>query len=271
MHESIRAIIFNIVGGVLTVLVVEAVRYARRQYVRWKFKRIFGPAIDQYLLVYTGFVLRPEFRGLVPPQQANLLRHPFAKPRDSGVRISAEHTASACEIRAAAYVGPAIARQLGVSTRFVDDESLLDRFDIDFVSFGAAANDKTCDIFQNEANDLVEYDHSKGFFVWKKSRQLVYNPRQGDRYDYGIILKVHPKQFPKRTWIACAGIGETGTSASAYFLATKWKEIEGVIKGNGKFVCVLEAERGKDESAVKCVVYQSPEQIAVAGGADIAS
>ncbi|MBZ5514725.1 MAG: hypothetical protein LAN62_07750 [Acidobacteriia bacterium] len=260
MDKSIWAIFFSIVGGVLTVLVVETVRYAKRRYVRWKFERIFGAAIDQYLLVYTGFVLRPEFRGLDPQQQANLLRHPFAKPRDSGVRISAGQTASACEIRAAAYVGPTIARQLGVSTRFVDDESLRDKFDIDFVSFGAAANDKTCDIFQNEGNDLVEYDHSQGFFVWKKSRQLVYNRRQGDRHDYGIILKIHPKQFPKRTWIACAGIGETGTSASAYFLATKWKEIEGVVKGNGKFVCVVEAETDKDESAVKCVVYQAAEE-----------
>lgn len=251
------AIFFNIVGGVLTIVVVGVARCAKRRCMRRRFKRIFGTRVDRYLLVYSGFVLRSEFRSYVPEIPKELLSYPLAKPQDSGIRISAEKTASACEIRAASYVGPTLAKELGIPTNFIDDNSIRDRLDIDFVSFGALANDKTRDIFQNEANDLVEYDHSKRFFVWKGSREKLFEPRLDGLHDYGIVLKIHPNQFPNRIWIACAGIGETGTSASAYFLATKWKEIEREVKGSGKFVCLVEVEKGKDESAVKLFVRQT--------------
>jgi hypothetical protein len=70
------------------------------------------------------------------------------------------------------------------------------------------------------------------------------------RMEYGIILKIHPTQFPERTWIACAGMGETGTSGAAWFLARKWKELEKRADGAGRFFALIAVEQGKDESAV---------------------
>jgi hypothetical protein len=62
-------------------------------------------------------------------------------------------------------------------------------------------------------------------------------------------LKIHPKQFPGRVWIACAGKGEWGTSGSAWFLANRWKEIVKQLSNTDRFVCVIEVERLKDQSA----------------------
>jgi hypothetical protein len=136
MLNTVQAIFFNIVGGVLTIVVVGLVRGALKRYSRLRFKNIFGGSTEKYHLVYTGFVLRPEFRRHVPQIAPDLLKFPLAKPYDSEFRISAEGCASACEIRAASYVGPTLARNLGVEVSFVDDSAVRETLDVDFVSFG---------------------------------------------------------------------------------------------------------------------------------------
>ena len=130
---------------------------------------------------------------------------------------------------------------------FTDDESVKSRLDVDFVSFGAMSNGKTIDVFENESNDLATFDTSNLFFVSKKTGQPLCAFRP-DR-DYGIILKIHPAQFPKRTWIACAGLGETGTSGSAWFLSHKWRDLERKFRGKEQFVAVIELRKDEDESA----------------------
>jgi hypothetical protein len=37
-------------------------------------------------------------------------------------------------------------------------------------------------------------------------------------------LKIIPKSFPNRVWIAVAGLGEWGTSGAAWFLSKNWKK-----------------------------------------------
>jgi hypothetical protein len=162
--------------------------------------------------------------------------------------FSAESAASACEIRAASYVSSALGREGGVSTTSATDDDLVAQLDIDFVSFGAMNNEKTLDLFSNEANDLAEYDVSRGIFVWKQDRSSLCPPPRPN-IDCGVILKIHPKQFPGRVWIACAGKGEWGTSGSAWFLANRWKEIVKQLSNTDRFACVIEVERLKDQSA----------------------
>jgi hypothetical protein len=43
--------------------------------------------------------------------------------------------------------------------------------------------------------------------------------------DHGFILRITPPEFPTRSWIVCAGLGEWGTSGSSWFLANKWQEL----------------------------------------------
>jgi hypothetical protein len=114
-------------------------------------------------------------------------------------------------------------------------------------------NGKTLDLFSNDANCLAEYDVSQRIFVWKKDRKPLYSP--SSNFDYGIIQKIHPRQFPDRTWITCAGIGEWGTSGSAWLLSKRWKNLALQVRGQDGFVCVIRVEPKKDQSATLIATY----------------
>lgn len=161
--------------------------------------------------------------------------------------FSAQRVVSGCELRAVAYVGPALSTDGNLASKVIADDLIADKLDIDFISFGAMNNLKTITVFANPANHLVDYDRKLGFFVSKKNGQRLCDVREG--CDYGVILKIHPTQFPRRTWMVCAGIGEWGTSGSAWFLAHRWRDIAKKLKDSDQFACVIEVRTGQDESA----------------------
>lgn len=195
-------------------------------------------------MCYGALVLRPDIMKKLLEEEG---KFPLTRLSNQNLHFSAERAASACEIRAASYVSSALGRDGGVSTTSGTDDDLVSELNIDFVSFGAMNNGKTLDLFSNDANDLAEYDVSQGTFVRRKDKSPLYTSRPNR--DYGIILKIHPKQFPDRVWIACAGIGEWGTSGSAWFLANRWKNVVKELGGTDRFVCVIEVETLKDQSA----------------------
>lgn len=219
---------------------------------RRKFREVFGHA-KSYFLCYGALMLNPQVRKFIPPQLQKLADFPLTKRSNHILIFSVDTAVSACEIRAASYISSSLGRDGGVSAEFASDEVLAAELDLDFISFGAMNNGKTLDLFSNNANDLAEYDVSQRIFVWKKDRSPLYSPRS--HFDYGIIQKIHPKQFPDRTWITCAGIGEWGTSGSAWFLSTRWKRIANQVRGQDRFVCVVEVEPKKDQSATLIATY----------------
>ncbi len=85
-------------------------------------------------------------------------------------------------------------------------------------------------------------------------------PVQREGYDCAMLLKIHPSQFPKRTWIVCGGKGETGTSGAAYYLAHHWYQLS-KYAGNGPFVMLLRVRRGKDESTEQVLRARTPEEL----------
>lgn len=255
-RAAIENIAFNIVGGVLTALIFYLCTRARNKWQSWRFKRIFGTETGSHFLVYGSLILHPLLIRLIPTELSKLRDYPLTKSTDERFAFSAEKTASASEIRAAAYVAAALGKDGGVASHFVSDEFLRDKLDVDFVSFGALSNLKTLDVFTNDANQLAEYDSQQESFVSKKTRKPLCRPRQD--YDYGIILKIHPRQFPRRTWIACAGLAEWGTSGSAWFLSRRWRDIEKLVKGDDHFVAVIEVKKEQDESASLVALYQDP-------------
>jgi hypothetical protein len=173
---------------------------------------------------------------------------PFTKPTHPEMLFSAQRVASGCELRAVAYVGSALSLDGGIASKVIADDLIAGKLDIDFISFGAMSNLLTLNAFSNPANQFVDYDRKSGFFVSKKDGQRLCDVRKG--CDYGVILKIHPEQFPKRTWIVCAGIGEWGTSGSAWFLAHKWRDLAKDLKNSDQFACVIEVTPGQDESAI---------------------
>jgi hypothetical protein len=249
---TVKSILFNVVGGFLTVWITAGYWFIYSRVRRREFRKVFGHA-KSYSLCYGALILNPEVRKLIPPQFEKLARFPLTKRSNTELIFSADTAVSACDIRAASYVSSSLGRDGGASAEFSSDEVLAAELDIDIISFGAMNNGKTLDLFSNDANDLAEYDVSAGIFVWKKDRSPLYSPRP--HCDYGIIQKIHPKQFPDRTWITCAGIGEWGTSGSAWLLSKRWKKIAKQLCGQDRFVCVVEVEPKKDQSATLIATY----------------
>jgi len=223
-------------------------KYGSKRWQRRQFKKIFGREAQEHFLAFGTLEINPSIAQLLATLDQQLSRFPFTKHGRPDMSFSAQKVASSCELRAVAYIGPALSLDGDRTSRVFADDSVEGKLDIDFISFGAMSNLMTVTAFANPANQFVDYDRTLGFFASKKNGQRVCNVREG--YDYGVILKIHPEQFPQRTWIVCAGVGEWGTSGSAWFLAHNWGSLAKKLKDSDQFACVIEVRPGQDESAV---------------------
>ena len=79
-------------------------------------------------------------------------------------------------------------------------------------------------------------------------------------FDYGLILKIKPKQFPDRTWFTCAGLGEWGTSGAAWYLAKKWKDIHNFAE-NSAFAIIVRVKKDQDEFADPILMVKSSQEL----------
>jgi hypothetical protein len=243
MSESALNIFYNIVGGLLTVPCTAAFALFWRKCSKRQFRKIFGPGAKSFTLSYGSLVISPLIvNGFIPPsERSKYMLFPFAKASVPDRGFSADHVGGGSEIRSAAYLSAGL--RLGGSDSVVyDDESIKDRLDLDFISFGYNNNLKTLDLVANDTNCFVVFDDRSDGFVTKASGRIVFRPSPG--WDYGIVLRIHPAQFPTRTWICCAGYGEWGTSGSA------WRDLAGRLRGDEPFVAIVKVKQGQDESAM---------------------
>ena len=108
-------------------------------------------------------------------------------------------------------------------------------------------------LLKNTSNDLANVDvRTKGvlkraLIVSKSGRRLA-GPHT-DKEDFGLIIGIHPAGHPGKKWIACAGLGEYGTSGAAYFLANYWKDIADKVMDTGHFACIVRVPDGDDSGA----------------------
>jgi hypothetical protein len=265
LQSPLLNIAYNVVGGILTIVVTALFAWVYKKWRHRKFQRVFGATGEQYQLVYAPLKLHPDAKASLPPTFLRPLGEPFVFVRSDtdNARFSASQITSSCEIRAASYIASALGKDGTRESTFVDCDSLASKLDIDFVSFGLVSNRKTIDVFNNEGNDLVIIVPNPAFMAWKWTGEPIiteYRPH----LDYGIILKIHPIQFPERTWIACAGMGEFGTSGAAWFLARKWKKLERRANGAGRFFALIAVEPGKDESALLVNFGTTPREMPAA-------
>jgi hypothetical protein len=235
----LSALALNVIGGILAGLAFSAWSYLRGRVRNRRFKAVFGPGVTraEFALIYEELALRS-------PSDT----HPYFKPDgDPTFGFSISHPVPVCTVRALNYVAGAIgqhARSTPAVTSDIESKSLLD---LDFVCFGGpGSNHKTLDCMSNAANTLAVFDQSSNSFVHKQTNSPLVKFEKG--FDYGLILKIRPTQFPNRVWISCAGLGEWGTSGAAWFVANKWNEIRS-IAGDQQFAVVIRVRPGQDESA----------------------
>lgn len=249
--------IVGIASGLLTFCIIGSIRYIISRVKRRHLRKLFGEDIvssNAFHLVYAEFVLPKIIDGHLLPA------HPFTKPsrETPGISFSIRNPISSSEVRATKYLAESLFKEKGNTLMLSSDIELLDKLSISFIAFGGPlSNYKTNDVMENKGNELIKFDNSKFFSV--KSRVEVLKPV--GRYDYGIILKIHPKQFPEKTWFACAGLDEWGTSGAAWYLAKKWKELYKFAK-NSPFAVIVRVRKGQDESAEIVVKVKNQDDIA---------
>jgi hypothetical protein len=146
-----------------------------------------------------------------------------------------------------------------VDARVIADESIRERVDIDFISLGYANNLKTVDLASNNANVFVEFDYGANAFISRTSRRPIFRPAPG--FDYGVIVRVHPVEFPDRTWICCAGYGEWGTSGAAWFLGNKWRQLASRLGNDDPFVALIQVRSEQDESAMLVGLFKTSQEL----------
>jgi len=227
----------NIIGGIIVAILTVLYLKLVKKYSKYNFKKIFGKdSAENFSLVYGNLMLRPSF-----DENGKSMDWPYYKPGSQGSFFKAFSVASLSETRSAKYLSEAFGRGLNIAPKLISDHEIKEKLDISFCSFGGFNNFKTRDILDSSENRF--FDLYPDRIVVKKDKEKIFH-MNGD-HDYGFIIKIIPKNFPNRVWIAGAGLGEWGTSGTAWFLSKKWKE----MPKNKSFGLIIRVRSGQDESA----------------------
>jgi hypothetical protein len=127
---------------------------------------------------------------------------------------------------------------------------------------GGGSNYKTADTLASESNIFIRMGHTG--FLLPSGENLPFSCTTEE--DHGFILRITPPEFPNRSWIVCAGLGEWGSSGSAWFLANKWQELikkihplayHSDIMRIPDFLAVIRVVHGQDQSARMGALYRN--------------
>ncbi|MBI3313943.1 MAG: hypothetical protein HYZ83_06885 [Candidatus Omnitrophica bacterium] len=241
-NEDVKNILLNILGGFITVALTGLFSYVRRQLRLRDLRAVFGQDIVSAVrshIVYAEFLLRSEVQGRET--------HPYRKPAGGHNIFSIENPVSGCEARSANYLISTLSKEGGRFPSFVPDTQVQGLLDISFITLGGpASNLKTNDAMLNEGNGLVRFDQANHRMVRVGENVPLFQREHG--FDYGLILKFRPQQFPERVWIVCAGFSEWGSSGAAWYLSQNWKKIHDRWK-SAPFAIIVKVRFTQDESA----------------------
>lgn len=236
-------IVYNVVGGVVVAAGIELYHWSRRFFSKRAFRNIFGSdSVTAFSLVFGNLVLMPSY-----DEHGRLRTRPYAKPSVPGAEFSTSIPVPFNETKSAKYLAETFGAENAASPRLISDDDVASKLDLSFCSFGGLNNSKTSDLLMAATNTFYALD-----LVNRPEATAVKDSGQrfsvDGTYDYGFIIKLHPPQFPGRTWIAVAGLGEWGTSGAAWYLAKDWRYLEKYV-GSESFGVVVKVRGGQDESA----------------------
>ena len=235
-------IIGSLIASFLTMGIIRFKKYYILKLKHSKFKDIFGSyKNDRLNLVLPALQVRSDVMTLVKTSRLQDADFPLLKVGGSFVRASKLIPYS--DTIALKYLLDLISSTLGDKAFITTDEDLLKHLNLSFISFGGTSF--YCSYVLGQPDNKFYYFN--GNDIVSKANPLN-RFTNGNGIDYGLIIKYKHKEFSKRTWIIIAGLGETGTSGAAWYLATHWKEISKIFK-NKSFGIIVKVDNGIDESA----------------------
>jgi len=254
MNDGVWSVILHVIAGIILFCLGWCCQFLIRTFWGRRFKKVFGYDVDvkdNYYFVYPYFI---------PPGRATEFYKPQPKVsrRCCGATNLTQITAGA-EARSLSYFGNVFGKNINIVPRIAVDADLDSEMDLSFISMGGLTNFKTGDLLGDDANVFVTFAENLASFVSKRSGQIIIESESV--YDYAIIVKIHPKNNPQRTWICCAGLGEWGTSGSAWWLAKNWKTLYKRAKDK-PFACITRTKVGSDTSTQQLFpLFFTPEDV----------
>jgi hypothetical protein len=243
--ESVSSgIIGSLIAGFLTIIIIEGFKYYKINLQHKKFIKVFGTYDrDSLNLVLPALQVRPDVINLL--QNSNLQGNQFPLLKYGGALIKSSKLLGYADIVSLKYVLNIITANLGSKSVVMTDEDLQNHLDISFVSFGGSSF--YCTYVINQANNRF-YTFNGNTIVRKLDPNIFF--QIDPTYDYGFIIKYRHENFPNKTWIIIAGLGESGTRGAGWFLSTHWKQLSKDFNGN-TFGLVVRVNHGIDNSAIE--------------------
>ena len=244
-------IIYNIVGG----LIVAAMTLA----LRWIYDKLNARNFKQFFYDGYGEKFHVIYNSLESPEGAS-----FSKPKPKVWRsrcfggINLNNINSCAETRAVGHLVYAFGKNVKTAPNIKSDIDVDSDMDLSFISFGSVTNCKTLDLLDDESNVFLDFDDRN--IVAKASKLPIITFGAESGCDYGLIMKIHPKNNAERTWICCGGFGIWGTSGAAWYLAHQWRKIRKLAK-NKQFACITKTRFGSDNSTVIKHMFLNSDEI----------
>jgi hypothetical protein len=182
---------------------------------------------------------------------------PGSNPDEEGQqKCRGTKVACICEVRATAYLSAAFATSEFMKSAIYSDN--LTACEPTRIYLGIVSNPPSWDVLKT--NPLVRIeglipDAKTTIYFALPTGERLHSSRSVDEMgdanvDYGIIVRYCPKDRARPRSIVCAGLGEFGTSGSAYFLAKHFQKIALRLKGSEtNFLCVIRVPSEDDSKA----------------------
>lgn len=237
-------IIGSLIAGFLTIAIIEGYKYYKLNLQNKQFNKIFGTYDkDRLHLVVPSLAVRPDVIHLL--QNSALQGNQFPLVKYGGAFIKSSKLLAYADTVAMKYVLDIVATTIGSKSVIMTDEDLQNNLDISLVSFGGSSF--YCTYILGQADNNF-YTYNGNSIVSKQDANKSF--QINGTYDYGFIIKYRHTNFPNRTWIIIAGLGESGTRGAGWFLATNWRQLSETFN-DAPFGLVVRVNHGIDNSAIE--------------------
>lgn len=263
MHLSFDDLLSSILANLVSSIFLLVIGFIAGKSLDWTtrvraFRKIFGKRAGKQTPLYIVLDTLRDTRQLAEAvQQSMSIRSP--QPDPSGARYyklfpDNHYTwlpgptgalVPECSARAAGYLIGAFRGIRKITTATVSDSFVAHKRDGSFISLGSSYSNSVSDDIKLQAeNPWLKND--AGSFELKDGTTI----KMAERSDKGIILKLPNVQFRGHTRVLCAGLGEWGTSGSAWFLSNNWMLLSRRF-GSHPFLLIVSVTPGSDESAME--------------------
>ena len=235
----------NIIGGIIASIIFSIscglIKYIKHLKKLWSLKNLlFGKIkIQEMTLCYTSFDMNEDLSDSMPSGSLSTnSTYKYCKvdsTTENGNQYAMiKHPVSEPEIRAIEHIVPFCAKW-EIPIKIQNSKANESKYDKDILSLGFvnSITKRTAEasFFLTDEYNLYFQMRTpiyRAFRFWKEvshPNPYFYCSKEHG-YDYGVILRIHPQQFKKKSWICCAGNGAWGTSGAAYFLSHQYHKIK---------------------------------------------